>query len=180
MTTAKSVVKNYAEACYESASVAGVLDIVRQDLLLIQEAIGENPGLGLRLNMPSLDKSRRSSIAESSFGGSVHPFTLRLILLLIQRGRTYLLPLLHQAVEAVFDERMGISDVVVTTAVEIDQEEKEKFNVFLGNRYGSQSRIKFAVNPGLVAGYRISTTEQSIDCSVRSGIEQLRKKLLRD
>jgi F-type H+-transporting ATPase subunit delta len=168
----------YAEAFVDIAEKNSLLSSVRDDLLLVKQCFFEMPALLLRLRMPSLNGKQRYRIVEKAFGGSLHSLTMRLIGLVIRNGRIRLLTEMYNAFEKVCERRANIIDVKVTCARPVDAGQMAQFEAVVKRRFGAGSRITYATDLALIAGYCISTAENSVDCSVRSGLLQLRKQLL--
>jgi F-type H+-transporting ATPase subunit delta len=179
VSRSREVADVYAEAFFETAFKQRALDTVYEDLLLVKGCFQDSPLLLTRLCMPSLNRNERNAIVMSVFNGKIANLTMRLLNLLIQRGRTELLSSMYDAVMRVRDKHEQIIDVTVACTRPVTAEQKNIFEKKIKTRFGGNSRIVYTTDPTLIAGYRITTPENSLDFSVRSGLDKLRKQLLR-
>lgn len=55
-----------------------------------------------------------------------------------------------------------------------------KIETVLTKKFGKDCTINYAVNPGLVGGFRVIMGSQMIDLSVREKLEQIKRQLTDD
>lgn len=168
----------YADAFLTVVADRAAEDKACGELRLVRDVFVEAPQLLERLRMPSFELESRCRLLKTTFGPLVGKETLGLLLLLSRRGRTGLIPLMFDAMRRRIDKRDGVVDVAVTSARIMEEPLRIKLEIALRRHFGDQSRIRYATNPALIGGFCISTEERLIDCSVRSGLDQLKNILL--
>jgi F-type H+-transporting ATPase subunit delta len=72
---------------------------------------------------------------------------------------------------------MNIIPAVVTTAVELANEEKDLFKRSLEKYSEKKVRISFSVNPDLIGGFLVQLKDKMLDASVKQQLNLLRKRL---
>ena len=178
MSNSRAIADRYAEAVIDTASSSGNVERVSDDLLLVKSCFTGSPALLSRLRMPSLSRDERTGILRKAFDGTVHPLTMRLIELLVRRGRVMLLAELYDAVQRVRDRREHVVQITIASARPMDKKEQSAIEKKLKSRFGDRCRMGYSIDKALIAGYRITSPEMMMDCSVRSGIDRLRERLL--
>jgi F-type H+-transporting ATPase subunit delta len=106
------------------------------------------------------------------------PKAIRSVLLLLeQRDRIALLPDIARAYGDLVDRRAGIVDAKITTAVELDQQQRGVFVERLEKSSGHKLKATFAVDPSLIGGAVIQLGDHQVDSSVRAQLHALRAQL---
>lgn len=73
--------------------------------------------------------------------------------------------------------KSGSGPVSVTTAVEINEEEKQKIIKAVARLTEQEREVIFGVNPDIIGGLIINTGERVYDQSIKSGLNQLSDKI---
>ncbi len=178
MKEALPIIEAYAAAFIETACRKGVDERIEEDLLLVRNCFSKMPELLRRLRMPSLSANDRYRILDSALGSKVDPLTLRLFEILVRRDRLELLPDMHDAVRRERERRDGVVRVTVCSAYPMDDTLRSAVEANTRLRYGGRCVVEYVVDRGLVAGLRVKRGGREIDCSVRAGLDRLRRHLL--
>jgi F-type H+-transporting ATPase subunit delta len=103
---------------------------------------------------------------------------LNLCYLLILKGKLKNVDQIADEYEALLDEQRGIKHAVVTTAVAIDDTEKQRIASQLEKITGKKVSVKLQVNPSIVGGMVARIEDTLIDGSVRNKLDLLRRDLV--
>jgi len=76
------------------------------------------------------------------------------------------------------DEQRGIKHAVVTTAVPLDETDKQKITGQLEKITGRKVTVKLKVNPSILGGMVARIEDTLIDGSIRNRLDLLRKDLV--
>ncbi len=167
--------KRYAQAVFEIAQEKNELDRWQADLqkmaLLAREselvAVIDNPRYSFE------DKSRLISLQIKN----VNPLALNLLYLLISQGKFSLLPGVAGEYQQLLDDFRGIEKVEVTTAVQMDDEEKANLAKRLSSMTGKRITIISKVDPKIVGGVVIRMGGKLIDGSLASSLAALKDEI---
>ncbi len=89
--------------------------------------------------------------------------------------------LIDEIVEALsrtlVEEAAGPQKAVITTAVELTDEEREKLEKRLMERFGANIEFTYQVDPEILGGVIVQVGDKLIDDSVRGRLQALRQKL---
>jgi F-type H+-transporting ATPase subunit delta len=103
---------------------------------------------------------------------------LNLCNLLILKGRLKNAEQIADEYDSLLDEQRGIKHAIVTTAVSIDDLEKNKIVSQLEKITGKKVTVKLQVNPSIVGGMVARIEGTLIDGSVRNSLDLLRRDLV--
>jgi len=104
--------------------------------------------------------------------------TLRNFLwVVVDRGRTRLLPEIQIAFDKRLDERRGIVRAEVSSAHELAAQEKAELAAALTKLTGRKVEAQYRLDPALLAGTVVRVGSTIYDGSVRTQLERLRERL---
>jgi F-type H+-transporting ATPase subunit delta len=95
----------------------------------------------------------------------------------IQHGRIALLRTIRESYEALVDERRGIQQVSVHSAVELTGDQAAALEQKLAARIGRQVRCTYVVDAALLGGVLVRVGSQVYDGSVRGRLAELAAQL---
>lgn len=174
MALSGSAARRYAEALLDLAKAENAVAAYRASLDSL--AAGISPGSIRALRDPSVPVKQRLAAIEAVTTGQ--PKVIRSVLLLLeQRDRIGLLPDIARAYADLVDRRAGIVKAKITTAVALDNEQRQTFVKRLESSSGKQIKASFAVDEELIAGARVQLGDHLIDSSVRAQLDALRTQL---
>jgi F-type H+-transporting ATPase subunit delta len=82
-----------------------------------------------------------------------------------------------EAFEALADERMGLVRADVTTATELNETQRAALGTQLSRLAGKQAKLRFTIDPAVMAGVVARVGSTVYDGSVRGQLQRLRIKL---
>jgi len=170
------IANRYAEAFITSAEELNVLKNVSDDFTLLQRVVNESKELRQFLKSPIIRNEKKQQVFEAIFGKTVQPLTLRLLILLTEKGREDILLKIIEAFFRLQDEKLGIVNVHVKSAAELSAQQK----IQLQQRFEAYSkkkvRIDVNLNPKLIGGFIAHIGDTMFDGSVKRQLELLRKR----
>ena len=113
----------------------------------------------------------------SSVPARLEPDLARFVAFLVQKGRRdYLQRILRTFVD-LYCASVGVSHVVLTSAVE-SPELEERVRTVLESRLGHGILLETEVDPALIGGYRVEVDGKMLDASVRRQLQILRREFI--
>jgi F-type H+-transporting ATPase subunit delta len=169
-----SAPRRYAEAILDLAKAENAVDAYRASLDSL--AGGITPEAIRALRDPGVPVRQRLGAIEAATKGQ--PKAIRALLLLLeQRDRIALLPEIARAYGDLVDRRAGIVTAKITTAVALDEPQRQAFVKRLESASGHRIKPSFAVDETLIAGAQIQLGDHLVDSSVRAQLNALRQSL---
>ena len=168
-------VKRYAQAVFEIALESNKLKEWQSDLGKIAQLIRDTEFAALVEN-PKVPFDLKAKLVREILG-KVNPMALNLVYLLIAKGKLKDAGKLAEEYERLLNEHYGIKSAEVTTAIALDNTEKESLSHHLEAIVGKKVSIKIQVNPDILGGFIARIDDSLIDGSIRNKLEILKKSL---
>ena len=170
--------RKYARAFFDVVKKSGKLREALTELESVAAVLEKDqPELRIVLKHPRISAERKSELITKVFSGSVSAETLLLLQLLARRGRFPALPGIISLLDAMVLDSEGKARAIVTSAVPLDERQKQDILHRLGTLTGRFIDLSLRVEPSLVGGLVIQVGDRMVDGSVRSQLEQLREGL---
>ncbi len=168
--------RRYARALLEVAEEGGLVEQVAKDLEVIQETLESSREIVTMLKSPVIKGDTKAKILKEIFGG-LGEKTVLFIDLLCKKKRASILPDVIEEYSALRDERAGIVNVDVTSAIELDDEQSKNLIDGLAGYTGKKVRAKLSLDKELIGGATVKIGDTILDNSVRHQLEMLNEAL---
>ncbi len=169
--------RKYSNALFESVVEDKIQDKVYNDLLFIFETAGTNPDLLNALSNPVVSISDKKEIADKIFSVHVEKITLDFIYLLIDKNRLNILSEVINQYSYRFNEFNNIVKPVVISAIELEESQKEKIAAKLEYKLTQKAMPEYIVNPDIIGGLIFEIGDKTIDCSLKTKFDNMKKQL---
>ena len=165
------------EAVFAENSGISPQDAVDQ-MRSVDQLIAGSEQLKMALLSPAINKQRKAAVV-SKLGEELglHRLLRNFLSVIVSHRRTKELSGIRQQFEAAVDERLGWVPAEITSAAELDAQEKEQIERALGAQLGKFIRPHYEVDPGLLAGIRARVASKEYDATLRGKLEAMRQRL---
>ena len=167
--------KRYARAVFELATEEGQVEEWVHRLAAVRDLLLD-PKVAAVLTNPTIPVSRRMELI-SGAPHQLDPEATNLARLLIEANRVTQVGSIAEEFEALADAAAGRVRATVTTAVELDQAERDKVADQLSGRLGKEVRMTVVVDKRILGGLKLQYGDHMIDASVATKLQQLRRRL---
>ncbi len=168
-------VKRYAQAVFEIALESNKLKEWQSNLGKIAQ-LTRNTEFATLVENPKVPPELKEKLAREILG-KINPMALNLVYLLIAKGKLKDAGQLADEYERLLNDHQGIKTADVTTAIALDNTEREKLGRHLEELIGKKVRINAQVNPDILGGFIARIDDSLIDGSIRNKLEMLKKSL---
>ncbi len=167
-----------AEAVFAPNSGLSPQDAVAQ-LRAAEALFAASKDLERAVLSPAVSKARkRAVISKLADELGLHRIIRNFLLVLISHRRTYELPGMRQKFEIVVDERLGWIPAEISSARELNAQQRKEIEGVLGTKLGKFIRAHYKVEPALLAGVRASVASKEYDATLRGKLESMRQRLV--
>lgn len=176
---AKQVSKTYGSALFEVAMENHTLDTTLEEVLFVKQTFLENEELGRLLLHPNIEKEEKIKVIESIYKGKVSDEITGLMTMLVTKGHLKdFVPVFDYVIRAIKEEK-GIGVAYISSAVELNREQKEKIEQKLleTTKYREIEGV-YQVDQALIGGLVIRIQDTIVDSSLKTQIANLSKTLL--
>ncbi|MDP8244168.1 MAG: ATP synthase F1 subunit delta [Candidatus Hinthialibacter antarcticus] len=172
------VSKNYASALLAAAGKHNVsLDDALSEALSLRELILSQSRFKVFLEGPQFRADDKRKMIRDAFQNNSSELFMYFLLLLLRRGRLdHLIDILDEF-ERLVEKEGGVTEGLVTTAVELSDEEKDTLRQKLDAYCERKFIMQFKVDPTIVGGVRVQFGDTLIDATIQSQLVDLRRRM---
>jgi F-type H+-transporting ATPase subunit delta len=167
--------RRYAQAIFQIAQAKNNLDEWKKELRKLAEVTKDREAMDL-IDHPKVAFDLKAELIKQRLN-TTNELVLNLCNLLILKGRLKNADQIADEYESLLDTQRGIKHAVVTTAVAVDETEKQKITSQLEKITGKKVTVKLQVNPNIIGGMVARIEDTLIDGSVRNRLDLLRRDL---
>jgi len=168
-------VKRYAQAVFEIALESNNLKEWQSNLGEIAQLIRDTEFASIIEN-PKIPFELKAKLAQGILG-KINPMALNLVYLLIAKGKLKDAGHLAGEYQRLLNDHYGIKTAEVTTAIALDNTERERISHHIEAITGKKVSINIQVNPDILGGFIARIGDSLIDGSIRNKLEMLKKSL---
>jgi F-type H+-transporting ATPase subunit delta len=167
----------YALALIQTMENNAGMEVILQDMRNLREVIVSSRDMRVFLQSPVVNKEKKKSILTSLLTGKISKPMLDFIILLCEKRRENIIPLIIQEFNDLCDLRMGIIRPRVTSAIELSEKEKKSLEAQLNARYNKRIDAVYSINKDIRGGIVVQVGDTITDGSVTHQLETLRKRM---
>lgn len=169
----------YAESLLELANEAGQAEEIAQELSSLRELWNKEPAFAAMMSSAAIDDDARGESLRKAFGsGRLSPLVLNLMLVLNEKRRAMILPLVCDAFRHKLDKQIGREEVFVTTASPLEEKHREKIRAEVKRLTGHDAILVEHVDPEVLGSFKIQVGDRLYDMTLRRRLRDLRSRLL--
>ncbi len=170
--------RRYASALLSAAEEGNFLDTIVEELQVIKEVLEHSRDLVHALRSPLVKGDKKIHILEEVFRGSVGEKMFLFLKLVARKKRAGLLPEIIDEFQILLDEKKGIINVDITSAVQLSDEQTNELVSRLAAFTGKQIRPRMAVNAQFIGGVTVKIGDTIHDGSISHQLQMLRQTLV--
>ena len=174
MTTVGSA---YGEALYDLAKSEDLGSEILSQLTVLEESFRQEPDFLRLLQTPSLPKTERCQILDSSFQGKVHLYVLNFLKILTEKGYSRHFSDCCRTYREHYNLDNNILPVTAVTAVSLTAAQEEALSKKLGAITGKKITLANRVEPGVLGGIRLDYDGKQMDDTVLHRLDAIRAVL---
>jgi len=171
----RSYARRYSQAVFDIARERNELDRWQSDLRKIATLADDAELIALLENPKVRFEDKAKLLAEGL--GDINPLVLNLVYLLVTKGRFAMVADIADEYQRLLDSYRGVEQAEVTTAIELDDEDKRKLEEHLGAVVGKKVVLRPRVDPSVLGGIVARVGGKLLDGSTRSKLMALKKAL---
>ena len=174
------VSKRYGRAMFALAKTENKVEEYLEQLRVIKDITIENPRLLEMFDHPKVTMVEKLSLVDDLFKDGFDKVVRDFLKLLVTKDRISNLIRMIQDYEVLYYEYKNIVVVSVTSAVELESEEKSALLLKLEGLFGKKVIINHKIDPAIIGGLRIAALDKVIDATIKGGLEKVRQNLLQE
>ncbi|MGW7195796.1 F0F1 ATP synthase subunit delta [Streptomyces chryseus] len=160
-----------------AAQQAGVLDDVEDEVFRFGRIVASDTGLRAALTDRSASVSAKSELLRSLLGGKAQPVTERLVVRLVAQPRGRSLEAGLESLSKLAAARRDRMVAVVTTAVPLTDQQKQRLGAALAKLYGRQMHLNLEVDPEVLGGIQVQIGDEVINGTIADRLEEASRRM---
>jgi len=176
MAERATVARPYAKAAFAYARDEGKLDAWSGWLATARATVLSDEYAAFERS-PDVQTRQLAELVAGVCGSALDANARAFLDLLAENGRLDYLPEIANRFEALKADDANVADVEVTSAVQLDEAQRERLSVALRARLRRDVRLHCTVDPTLIGGAVVRSGDMLIDGSLRQRLERLGTEL---
>lgn len=168
------IAKKYAEALAEIREGETIID----DLNLVRDSLNDSVELTRFLANPEHSVTVKKEAVIKIFKDKVQKEVLNTLLVLLDKRRIELAPLLAANYKEIYFQRANIELTKISSAAALNDAELNEIKAQLESSLKKKIEIHTEVDESLIAGVRIQMSNKVIDSSLKAKLKNLKALLL--
>ena len=175
----KTVANRYARAIFELAQEDGQLDQTYQELVSVRQVILANPSHAPQKAAVDQSIKEQQALDEQVKEGA-SKYVANLLQMAFDYRRMSDMVAIVDEFERRYDEKHKRVHAEVVTAVQLDETRRNQLRDNLAVRLGAQEIVlNEKVDPTILGGMVVKTANQTLDGSIKTKIEQIRRLIVK-
>lgn len=172
----KTVAERYSRSLLQLAAEQNKLDKIMEDVKSFQKLVA-NRDFFLLLKSPVIPNQKKEKVLQQLIEGKVDDLTYQFIKLVIEKGRSNLLPEIGGTFIEQYKELKGIETVHITSATELSEKIKEGIKAQLKEEglVRGTIELKTKIDPKLIGGFIVEFQDYIYDASISNRLKQLHR-----
>ncbi len=168
----------YARSLFEVAQEQGKLDVVRDQLGAVADAIDASRELQTFFFSPYFSTAEKQDGLDRAVSDA-DEFVVNFLKLLIENHRMPAIFRTRREFDRLWQQENKLLPVTVTSAVALDQATVDQIGARIAEQTGRRVDLSSAVDPEILGGIIVRVGNSILDASIRNRLEQLRKQVAR-
>jgi F-type H+-transporting ATPase subunit delta len=172
------VARRYAMALISAAGELQSVDAVAADLDLLDRTMAASRELRLLVASPVVSVAKKEAIFRQLFESRLTPTTMQFLSLMVSKHREPVIEEMIAEFRALHDERSGIVNVHVTSAVDLGSPQQKNLTEQLERLTGKKVRLRLQRDEQIKGGLLVRIGDTVMDSSVKRQLELLREQFV--
>jgi len=99
---------------------------------------------------------------------------------IVRKNRENVLPEVAEVFNSLYNEKKGLEEAVITTAVLLDKKLRGEVESIVRNLTGKEPMLKEEVDPEIIGGYELAIGDRKIEASVSGQLRALKLKFSKE
>lgn len=169
--------RRYARALLDVALLKSEAERVRDDLRDVASSLRGHAELLRALSHPAVPAERKKGLIQELWGKRVAEPVIRLMTLLVERGRIAELPDVAESYSTLWNARRRVATAEVFSVSPLGPAEMASVQKALERATGLGIEVRPKVDPAILGGLLVKVAGQNYDGSVRARLKALRERL---
>jgi F-type H+-transporting ATPase subunit delta len=174
----EEIAQVYARALFEAATEQDKLDLVREQLGQLSDALSSSRELQIFFFSPYFSTEEKKAGLHRAIEGADEAI-LNFLELLVENHRMPVIFRIRRVYDRLWEEANRLLPVQITSAIALDPQVVERIGEEIGRQTGRRVELTSTVDPAVIGGIVLRVGNSILDASIRNRLENLRKQVAR-
>lgn len=170
---AELVVIPYAKALFDAGLELDKINEINKDIHFIEDVFNSEDKLIQILSHPHINKNEKKTLLHNILGDNISEHALNFLYILVDKRREKNLFDIIKEFKDLYDNYIGILRVVAVTAVEMEDNSKEKLVDILHNKFNKEIRLTNEVDKSILGGVLLKLDNKFIDSTILGQLKSM-------
>ena len=166
----------YAKALFELSLEQNSLEQTNVDMMLVHDVCIQNREFRLMLSSPIIKIDKKQGVMKSLFEEKIGKLSLAFLNIITSKRREHFIDPIASQFLALYKEHKGILSVTLTTAVDADEDIRNKVKTMVGGFTHKEIDLVEEVKKEIIGGFILRFGQYQFDDSIRKKIMKLKKE----
>lgn len=172
-----SYVNNYAEALFELSCEQDCLEQTFEELGVLAEVFNQNPDLIKFFNLPTVEWPEKEQVIIDAFKDKLSGLTYNFLSVVALKGRSGGFCEIYSAFKDLYNQKMNILEVTVSTAEPMSDRIKEKLIQKLSIISGKNIALREKTDKSILGGIVLSYNNTVLSGSIKDRLDKLKAQI---
>jgi F-type H+-transporting ATPase subunit delta len=174
----EEIAEVYARSLFEVAQEHDKLDVVREQLGAVADALANDRELSVFFFSPYFSTEEKQDGLRRVVVDA-DPTVINFLELLIEKHRMPVLFRIRREYDTLWERANNVLPVEITSAIELDEQTVKGIGDRIGAQTGQHVELTARVAPEIIGGVVLRVGNQILDASIRNRLERLRRQVAR-
>ncbi len=165
----------YAEALFLLSCEEKSEEKYLSDLRIVKEILDSEPDYIELLHSPAISKDEKLALIENAFAGRINDHVVSFLKLMCENNRIEEIYSCFDVYEKLYNDVKRVIVASVTSAVELNEDEKAKIIANLEKKFGYKVELICHVDESIIGGIIIKTEDTIIDGSLKRKMRDVKE-----
>ena len=170
--------REYGDGLYALTEEENISREVLEQLLALKSLFREQPDFVRLLGNMSLSKEERVKIIDNVLRGQIHPYLLNFLKILCERCALNEYEGCLAAFKSLYNQAHGIVEATVTTAVQLDDEQRARMTEKLSAMTDKQVVLVEKIDASLMGGVLLEMNGQRYDNTLKHRLKSIHSAMV--
>ena len=172
---ADSLAKAYALALFEIAADEGKCEEYRQIIHELKETFDQK--FVQLLSHPKISRKEKKACIDKVYGKSLDPVFIHFLKVLIDKNRFQYATAICDEFDQKYIEYFNIVQAFVYSACKLSEDERQRLEIKLKNKYQCPIECYYQVDPSLIAGIKVVIQDEVMDNTAINRLNKMKEHI---
>jgi len=168
----------YAKALFQLGKEKNILDTIVTDMKLVDELCNTVKDFWLMVESPVIKTSQKRQTVKSVLADKLDGISLNFLDMVFENRREIFIKDMVRNFLDLYRKDKGVLSAKLTTASEIDKEDKTNLSEMLKKAFDSKIELEEVLDKDIIGGFVLRVDDQELDASVSTQLDQIKRRLV--